>query len=329
MAVEVATGAQQAAIERLLHMARYVSSGLAAEDLPTVISRGFTLIAGERAHPWGVLVIDPEERPESLPPEAPDRAEVRAYALRHGPWLPTAGTDFGEALGRLCGQRARPLQLSAYATERWQQRFLQDAGFAQRDTVIYLRRPDLAGYLRQRPQALQPPPGIELRPAELLDLRELAALDAETFIPLWHYSRAELIELLLRARMQLAIATHAPGDISTTGDITTATPQRGAIVGYSALLTPAHHDAHLARLAVHPTMQGQGIGRLLLDDAMAAAHEAGAPQIMLNTQLSNLRSQQLYRAAGFVTTGMELPVFVRLLAGDAAPAEPSTPPLLP
>ncbi|MGL4648861.1 MAG: GNAT family N-acetyltransferase [Caldilineaceae bacterium] len=302
MSVEVATRAQLPAIERLLRMGKLVSSGLALEDLPAVIDRGLVLLAGEHNYPWGVMAIDPEVRPATLPADAADRAQVRAVALRHGPWLSTAGLELGVGLAAIVESRGRPLDLTAYASDRWLQRLLEQAGFAREDVVIFLQRLELTAHPSHSPQ---PPAGITLRAAELADVPAIAAFDAETFAPLWHFGRAEIMELLLRGRVQVAVAQI---------DSRAAQPWDGEqVIAYSALLPSKHDESHLARLAVHPAWQGKGIGRLLLADAMNAAAADGSRSLALNTQQSNLRSRHVYAAAGFVETPLALPIYLRRL----------------
>ncbi|MCB0080034.1 MAG: GNAT family N-acetyltransferase, partial [Caldilineaceae bacterium] len=86
----------------------------------------------------------------------------------------------------------------------------------------------------------------------------------------------------------------------------------GEPVGYSAF-SHRGRDGHLARLAVHPDWQGQGLGHLLLADVLQAAKAAGVQQVMLNTQVDNQRGQHLYRAYGFRPTGEVVPVLGKLI----------------
>jgi len=348
MAVEVATRENLPVIERLLRMGRFVSSGLAMEDLPGVVERGMTLLAGERNYPWGLLVVDPEVRPSTLPADAPDRAEVRAVALRQGPWIASAGVEFGAGLQQVAEQRlrledeqrlrledeqrlrledeprGRALAVSAYAAEGWLRTFLQQAGFAEVDAVVFFLLPAL----ENRPLApLYSPEGLTLRAAEAVDLPAIAALDASTFIPLWHFGHAEIMELLLRGEVRVAIAEagsplaalleqgrDSSGDGQSVQPLPPPPQVNGAyLVGYSALLAGRSHEAHLARLAVHPAAQGHGVGRVLLEEAIHTARQQGASALALNTQRSNARSQRLYRAAGFMETGLVLSVYLRQL----------------
>jgi ribosomal protein S18 acetylase RimI-like enzyme len=58
-------------------------------------------------------------------------------------------------------------------------------------------------------------------------------------------------------------------------------------------------DAHLEELYVVRRRRGEGIGRELLDAAMAAAREAGATHFELTTGEDDLAARALYEAAGF------------------------------
>lgn len=58
-------------------------------------------------------------------------------------------------------------------------------------------------------------------------------------------------------------------------------------------------EAHLQELYVAPPRRGQGIGRALLEATMAAAREAGATGIDLNTGETDTAARALYESAGF------------------------------
>jgi ribosomal protein S18 acetylase RimI-like enzyme len=57
--------------------------------------------------------------------------------------------------------------------------------------------------------------------------------------------------------------------------------------------------AYLEELYVAPARRGQGMGRALLEAAMAAAREAGADHIDLNTGETDTAARGLYESAGF------------------------------
>ncbi len=58
-------------------------------------------------------------------------------------------------------------------------------------------------------------------------------------------------------------------------------------------------EAHLQELYVVPALRGRGIGRALLEATMAAAREAGATGIDLNTGATDTAARALYQSAGF------------------------------
>ncbi|HEY4778857.1 MAG TPA: GNAT family N-acetyltransferase [Solirubrobacterales bacterium] len=58
-------------------------------------------------------------------------------------------------------------------------------------------------------------------------------------------------------------------------------------------------EAHLQELYVAPPLRGRGIGRALLEATMAAAREAGATGIDLNTGTTDTTARALYESCGF------------------------------
>ncbi len=77
----------------------------------------------------------------------------------------------------------------------------------------------------------------------------------------------------------------------------------GRIVGYVLFwLLPEEVDIH--NIAVHPDFRRQGIGRLLLEQVVAAARGQERLRVTLDVRLSNAPAQNLYRSFGFVTRGV-------------------------
>jgi ribosomal-protein-alanine N-acetyltransferase len=62
-------------------------------------------------------------------------------------------------------------------------------------------------------------------------------------------------------------------------------------------------DVHLLNITVRPDLQGQGIGRYLLDKVCALAEAAGIHKILLEVRPSNQHALAVYQHAGFRTVG--------------------------
>lgn len=76
----------------------------------------------------------------------------------------------------------------------------------------------------------------------------------------------------------------------------------GDVVGYFLLMMVVD-EAHLLNLAVSKDLQGQGIGRYLMDHAVVLASEMQMLSILLEVRPSNLRALQVYQEYGFVQIG--------------------------
>lgn len=92
-------------------------------------------------------------------------------------------------------------------------------------------------------------------------------------------------------------------DLIESGEATVllggAGPDGIAVLRLRTAIWTGKPEAHLQELYVAPPLRGQGIGRALLDATMAAAREAGATGIDLNTGETDTAARALYEAAGF------------------------------
>ena len=285
------------AVRRLLRSARWDFHGVADEDLPGLIERGLGVVAEEGSTTWGFLGVELEPRPATLLPGAPARGQLRALALRAGRWPRESIPELVAAARALLPRDALPVQITAYIQESWMLRALSEAGFELLDQIIFLRLEDLA---RPAPAAQAAAAPAHLRTGGPADAAALAALDATTFDPVWHFAADDVTEMLMRGRVCVAELD-------------------GRIVGYTAMLANSLEEAQLARIGVAAGVQGRGVGRQLLDDAVAFARTQGYRSVLLNTQESNTRSQALYAAAGFQRTRDVIPVLA-LTVNSAAPA---------
>ena len=73
-----------------------------------------------------------------------------------------------------------------------------------------------------------------------------------------------------------------------------------------ALLQIVPPEAELITISVLPSARGQGLGRALLRETIAAAQTAGASTLFLDVDATNTAALALYRSAGFSEIGRRL-----------------------
>jgi len=218
----------------------------------------------------------------ACPPERAGIAWVRLFVYT-GRWSardawdmiwPTATEDIARAGGA---------KVAAIAIQPWFQELLAASQFENRQQIVMLE-------WRYQPSAAREPGGTRIRKMSEADLPEVEQTDAASFDPLWQNP----LETIHKAVAQALYATVVENE--------------SGIIGYQ-LSTGSGQRAHLARLAVHPSVQGRGAGRALLSDLFRYLTYAGIPRLSVNTQSDNQVSLSLYQRMGFVRTGEEYPVY--------------------
>jgi ribosomal protein S18 acetylase RimI-like enzyme len=181
----------------------------------------------------------------------------------------------------------RPI-VAAIAMQPWFEGLLLENGFILQQAILMFEWNDAPHTPRPLPR------GVRIRRMLPTDLPGVVDLDTAAFAPLWRNS----FDALQKAHTQAILAMVAESDEGLLGyQISTGNPL----------------GAHLARLAVRPDRQGQGIGSALIGDLIQHTKRRGKSRITLNTQGDNLNSQNLYERMGFVRTGEQYPV---LIAGN-------------
>lgn len=100
-------------------------------------------------------------------------------------------------------------------------------------------------------------------------------------------------------------------------DALTATPVRrfrvtkGPTIGGYHISGRAGSAGYLQRLAVHPELHGQGMGSLLLADALCWMADGGATTAWVNTQVGNDTALALYERRGFMLQPSRLAVLTQ------------------
>ncbi|MEA3337323.1 MAG: GNAT family N-acetyltransferase [Chloroflexota bacterium] len=286
--IHSATTKDQQGVQRLLQEARRSYVAFGAEDLPRFLDRGACFVAA-RLDSDGVRETD---ELWALICATTDRSRW-AY-LRGAAVIDGYRTDDGiqavmPALVEDLAARSIA-HLAAYGTAVWLVPVLTRVGFERLDWIVTLER-------HARPVELTPPAGLLLRPVAAQDLMALAKLDRQIFEPPYQLASGELIELMITSGYFAVTVWAGPG-------------QAEIPVGYVCTDIPGE-TGQIIRLAVHPSQQRQGIGRMLLNSALAYCHGQGARRIVLNTQESNSASLKLYEQSGFRRVGRRIPLLVR------------------
>jgi GNAT superfamily N-acetyltransferase len=147
---------------------------------------------------------------------------------------------------------------------------------------------------------------FRVRPARKGDLESLSALLGQLFA-----QEAEFKPDPVRQKRALRLILARP----SVGSILVAEAE-GKVVGMVSLLASVSTAlggpvAWLEDLVVAPEWRGQGLGRLLVKEALAEARRRAWRRLSLLTDTDNGRAHQLYRDHGFVASSMQ--TFRRIL----------------
>ncbi len=219
----------------------------------------------------------------ACPPDVPGSAWLRLFLVGRRTRPSQAWAALWEAASRLLAESG-VTQAAALPVRERLVPLIVDSGFRCSDEVVFL--------VWEGPPPAPAAAAAEVRGLAPADLDAVVAVDHQAFVPLWQLSERSL----QRALDQSAVATVALVD--------------GTIVGYQ-ICTGSGLGAHLARLAVDPRYQRQGVARLLVTDALRQLHRRGFDRTTVNTQESNQPSLALYAQLGFRRTGQDYPVYTR------------------
>jgi ribosomal protein S18 acetylase RimI-like enzyme len=221
----------------------------------------------------------------ACPIEAMGIAWVRLFVYT-GRWSAESAWNMLWSVAKQEIAQAGDANVAAIAIQPWFQDVLSASGFESHQQIVMLEWRGVAS----QPRTLYEASGIRIREMTVEDLPEVEKTDAASFDPLWQNP----LETLQRAFAQALYATVAENE--------------SGIIGYQ-LSTGGAQRAHLARLAVHPAVQGKGAGRALLSDLFRNISYAGISRLSVNTQSDNQASLSLYQRMGFFRTGEEYPVY--------------------
>jgi len=216
------------------------------------------------------------------PPDNPEAAWVRTFAAAEG----TDVEKMWEILWTEGASRLLDLNVehvAALALDSWFEQLVQNAGFKRTNTVIFYELGLESG------TAVRSDSSYKVRSIRTADTETILELDRLAFEPIWQISRDSLTVAIIQASSASLIE------------------DGGEVLGYQ-ITTSSPFGAHLARLAVLPSRQREGLGTFLVNEAAESIRETGLGQLSVNTQENNHSSRRLYEKMGFMQTGKEFPV---------------------
>jgi len=219
----------------------------------------------------------------ACPPDPPDTAWLRLFAT-------VDDVQPAEVWNRLWPRAQEALLAAgvrvaaALSLDGWVDTLCQSAGFQRAHAVVVLSR-------ARGPAPAPHPIPATIRVARPEDYETVAATDYAAFEPPWQMSSTVIRDAIRRA------------------DYITVAEAEGEIIGYQ-LTTPSAQGAHLARLAVRPAWQGQGIGAALVHNLIAHTNQRNYRELTVNTQDNNAGSLSVYQRMGFVRSSVAYPVYL-------------------
>jgi ribosomal-protein-alanine N-acetyltransferase len=219
----------------------------------------------------------------ACPPDPPEVAWVRLFVSSGNISLKESWQSLWDAARLELLHKGRFIA-AVIVLQGWYPDLLLASGFSLGQSIVMLER--------QGPAAIEAslPAGFSIRAMLQYDLPAVAEVDAAAFDLLWQNS----LPALEMAYPQAVLAAVVEAE--------------GQVVAYQ-LSTRNQLGAHLARLAVHPALQGRGVGRALIADLVHQAERRGLYRLTVNTQDDNAVSLALYKKTGFHETGERYPVY--------------------
>nr|WP_279530114.1 GNAT family N-acetyltransferase [Halospeciosus flavus] len=130
------------------------------------------------------------------------------------------------------------------------------------------------------------------------DLLDVFRIEKRSFPQPWPFSAFERY----LGRPGFLVAEDESAGLGLDGETDGDGEAVGRVAGFVVADTIPNHNrplGHIKDIAVHPERRGQGIGRTLLERALAVLSAQGARSVKLEVRRSNEAAISLYREFGF------------------------------
>lgn len=175
-------------------------------------------------------------------------------------------------------------KIGVLAIENWLNHLIEKTQFQLTQEIIVLERSSSNSVERKNR------PDLFLRMMNRDDLEIVSELDALCFPALWQLPLDTMKLAFLQSGYATVIENH------------------GKIIGYQ-ITTENLSSAHLARIAVLPDHQNEGVAGFLLTDLINNYKKLGISRITVNTQSDNHNSLRLYLKHEFTQLPERYPVY--------------------
>jgi len=220
----------------------------------------------------------------ACPEDPPDIGWIRVFACDSRLDAREAWSVIWEFALREMADTNPQTKIAAIIMKPWFLSILLDSGFREELQIVLLQ------VSRQDFKPTELAEDIRIRSMQMDDFQEVERIDLAAFGNFWH-NTAESLEYAMPYSVYSSVAEDSSGMIAY--QISTGNPT----------------GAHLARLAVHPSAQGKGVGSAMITDLFT---KLDLNRLSVNTQSDNTASLALYKKMGFVRTGESFPVLVYL-----------------
>ncbi len=210
----------------------------------------------------------------ACPPDEDQITWLRLFAVRTGFPVMDAWNSLWPVVNSWMKEHYPGVLINSLVMNSKMERILTRSGFEEVYQVVVLVW-DIARAIWPENKS-----DLKVREMQLDDFRRVYEIDLGAFSLIWRNSMSQQ-----RAAYQEAFNA-------------TVIEKRGKVVAYQ-ISTTNPHGGHLARLAVDPEYQNQGLATRLVGDLLNTFQEQGIGEVSVNTQSNNQASLELYKKFGF------------------------------
>ena len=266
--VRILTSSDIPQVRRLLETSEYIYQRFTLDELPSILAHYPALGVFNGSSLRGFILSQTVHAPSAwIAGFCVSWTENRAYArLLH--------TLLEHLAPRLTAQGVRHLHYSGNDVEQdWLRNVLLTQGFVPYRLLYAYDKFDYRIPTQGNQQVI-------VRPFEVRDIPALLTIEDACFEDLWRYDTVSFL------------------DIAETHPYFVVAELDGKVIGYQFNALDDEYG-YLVRIAVHPSVGGQGIGARLMAEAIRFFEKARVIRIMLNTQDDNTNAHRLYEWFGF------------------------------